>query len=43
MQSKTIEVSKTAHYYSIGEIGEEIETVIFAFHGYGQAARKFIH
>lgn len=43
MKSNKITIPKTAHYYTIGEIGEHIERLIIAFHGYGQAARKFVH
>ncbi len=43
MQSNSLRVNKTAHYYTIGKINNDIKRVIFAFHGYGQAARKFIH
>lgn len=43
MQSNKITIPKTAHYYTIGEVGDHIERMVIAFHGYGQAARKFIY
>jgi len=43
MKSNKISIQKTAHYYTIGEMGKHIERLIIAFHGYGQAARKFVH
>ncbi len=42
-QSCTIPVTKTAKYYTLGEIGPKISRVIFALHGYGQSADSFIH
>lgn len=43
MKSNKISIQKTAHYYTIGEIGPNIKRLIIAFHGYGQAGRKFIY
>lgn len=39
----TIQVPRTAHYYTIGEVGEQIEQFWLVCHGYGQLARTFIH
>ena len=35
-------VSRTAHYYSIGEPSEKIERLWIVCHGYGQLAKTFI-
>lgn len=43
MKPNKIIIPKTAHYYTIGEAGKHIERLVIAFHGYGQAARKFVH
>ncbi len=43
MKAHQLKVEKTAHYYSIGAIGKNINHVIFALHGYAQSAKKFIH
>ncbi len=41
MASHHFQVQKTAHYYTIGEIGKHIRRVVFALHGYGQAGDRF--
>lgn len=38
-----IPVPRTAHIYTIGEIGKHIKKVWIATHGYGQLASSFIH
>lgn len=43
MQSHTLQVTRTAHYFTIGTPGDHIETVWIVIHGYGQLARKFVH
>jgi len=35
-------ISKTARYYTLGEISREIDDVWFVCHGYGQLASEFI-
>lgn len=40
-QPGALSVQKTARYYTLGEPTEEVETVWFALHGYGQLARYF--
>jgi predicted esterase len=42
MQQKKITVPKTARYFLLGEPTEEITTVWFVCHGYGQLASYFI-
>jgi len=42
MQHHTLSVSRTAHYYSLGEPGPHIRRVVIACHGYGQLARFFL-
>jgi predicted esterase len=42
MQQKKIRVPKTARYFVLGEPTEEIITVWFVCHGYGQLANHFI-
>jgi predicted esterase len=42
MQQKKITVPKTARYFMLGEPTEEITTVWFVCHGYGQLANYFI-
>ncbi len=37
-----IQVNRTAHYATLGEPGHHIKRFIFACHGYGQVAEKFI-
>lgn len=42
MQQKKIKIPKTARYFLLGEPTEEITTVWFVCHGYGQLASYFI-
>jgi len=42
MYKKNITVPKTARYFVLGEPGEQITTVWFVCHGYGQLASYFI-
>jgi predicted esterase len=42
-KNNTLLVNKTAHYYTLGIPGTHIRRLIIALHGYGQAARTFIH
>ncbi len=39
---KNISVTKTARYFQLGEVSEQIEEVWFVGHGYGQLANYFI-
>ncbi len=43
MEANHIKVEKTAHFYTMAQPGPNIDRIIFAFHGYGQAARNFVH
>lgn len=43
MQKHRFPVQRTAHYYTIGQPGNHINRIVFACHGYGQAAERFIH
>jgi predicted esterase len=38
----TIEVPRTARYYTIGDASSAVEEIWFVLHGYGQLAREFI-
>ncbi|NJN77477.1 MAG: hypothetical protein HC803_03410 [Saprospiraceae bacterium] len=40
---KTIDLQLTATYETYGNLTDSTETIIIAFHGYGQLARYFIH
>jgi predicted esterase len=42
MKQKNITISKTARYFILGEVSEQIETVWLVCHGYGQLANYFI-
>lgn len=42
MNEKNITVSKSARYYTLGEISEKTEEVWFVCHGYGQLAKYFL-
>ncbi len=42
MQQKNITIPKTARYFVLGEPSEEITTLWFVCHGYGQLANYFI-
>lgn len=37
-----IKVSKTAHYYTFGDLNQNTRCIWFVFHGYGQTAASFI-
>ncbi len=41
-QAHTISVSRTARYFTLGELNENTERVWFVLHGYGQLAEYFI-
>lgn len=43
MQAHQLKIHKTAHYYTIGEIGPHIKKLWIACHGYGQLASKLIY
>jgi predicted esterase len=38
----TLQVSKTARYYQLGDVGGQTKRIWFALHGYGQLASYFI-
>jgi predicted esterase len=38
-----ISVSKTARYFTLGELNKDTKIVYFALHGYGQQAQKFVY
>lgn len=42
MKTHSIQTTKTARYYTIGELGEKTTEIIFVFHGYAQLAKDFI-
>lgn len=42
MQKHQLTVSKTARYFTLGELNENTENVWFVIHGYGQLAEYFI-
>lgn len=42
MESHTLKVSRTAHYYTIGTPGKHIRYCWITCHGYGQLAKYFI-
>ena len=42
MKEKNITISKTARYYTLGDISDNTNEVWFVFHGYGQLAQYFI-
>lgn len=42
IQSRTISISKTAHFYTIGSPGKTIKYCWIVCHGYGQLAKYFI-
>ncbi len=42
MQKHQLIISKTAKYFTLGELNENTETVWFVIHGYGQLAEYFI-
>ena len=41
-KSHSLPVTRTAHYYTLGEPGPTVKRFWFACHGYGQAAQRFI-
>ncbi len=43
LRSHDININKTAKYYTLGKLSDEIKTVWFVFHGYGQLAKEFIN
>ncbi len=42
MKESNITVSKTAKYYTLGELSEQTKQIWFVCHGYGQLARFFL-
>ncbi len=42
MKKYSINTSKTARYYTLGNLTDKTSEVIFAFHGYAQLAKDFI-
>jgi predicted esterase len=42
VNSHSLPVTRTAHYYTLGEPGPKVKRFWFACHGYGQAAQHFI-
>lgn len=42
MKSHNIQTTKTARYYTLGELTDSIEEIVFVFHGYAQLAKDFI-
>ncbi len=42
MQEHHISVTRTARYYTLGEISRGVAEVWFVCHGYGQLAERFI-
>ena len=43
MKQHSIEVVKTAHYYTLGEPTMDTKTFWICCHGYGQLAKRFVH
>ncbi len=43
MEHHKFSVPKTAHFYTIGEVGKHVKRLVIALHGYGQAARSFVY
>ncbi|MCP5063663.1 MAG: phospholipase [Ignavibacteriae bacterium] len=43
IQEKYIVTSKTARYFTLGELTEKTKTVWIVFHGYGQLAKDFLN
>ncbi|MCB0689430.1 MAG: alpha/beta hydrolase [Saprospiraceae bacterium] len=41
-EKHSLKVERTAHYFTLGEIGRDTKFVWLACHGYGQTADKFI-
>lgn len=42
MKQHTIQTTKTARYYTLGELNNSTKEIVFAFHGYAQLAKEFI-
>ena len=42
MQKHEIEITKTARYFTLGELNENTKTVWFVLHGYAQTAEDFL-
>ncbi len=43
VQAHSISVRKTAHYYTLGQPGPQVQYCWIACHGYGQLAKSFVH
>lgn len=43
MKQHTIQTTKTARYYTLGELSNSTKEIVFAFHGYAQLAKEFIN
>ncbi|KUG26812.1 hypothetical protein ASZ90_003328 [hydrocarbon metagenome] len=42
MKQHTIQTTKTARYYTLGELNDSTDEIVFVFHGYAQLAKEFI-
>ncbi len=42
MKENHLKITKTARYYTLGELNDQTENVWFVIHGYGQLAEFFI-
>jgi len=42
MKLHNIQTTKTARYYTLGELTDSTEEIVFVFHGYAQLAKDFI-
>jgi len=42
MKSHHIQTTKTARYYTLGELNDSTDEIVFVFHGYEQLANDFI-
>jgi hypothetical protein len=42
LKQHTIQTTKTARYYTLGELNTSTEEIVFVFHGYAQLAKEFI-
>ncbi len=42
MKSHHIQTTKTARYYTLGELNNSTNEIVFVFHGYAQLAKEFI-
>lgn len=42
MKTYYVQTTKTARYYTLGELNNSTEEIVFVFHGYAQFAKEFI-